>query len=39
MRRDWEPEDVVAGWTLVEDDWRLIANNVADRLGCRPAFR
>lgn len=34
MRRDWEPEDVVAGWTLVEDDWRLIANKAGPtRLG------
>ena len=26
MRREWEPEDLVACWTLVEDDWRLLAN-------------
>jgi len=27
MRRDWQPEDVVACWTVVDEDWRLIANN------------
>jgi hypothetical protein len=26
MRREWEPEDVIACWTLVEDDWRLVGN-------------
>src|SRR3989440_7713524 len=26
MRRDWEPEQLVASWTLVDEDWRLIAN-------------
>lgn len=34
MRRDWEPEDLVASWTLVDEDWRLIANKSgATRLG------
>lgn len=34
MRRDWEPEDLVASWTLVDGDWRLIANKSgATRLG------
>ncbi len=23
MRRDWEPEELIACWTLVDDDWRL----------------
>ena len=34
MRRDWEPEDLVACWTLVDADWRLVANKSgATRLG------
>jgi len=34
MQRDWEPEDVVAHWTLVDDDWRLVANKTGpSRLG------
>jgi hypothetical protein len=26
MRREWEPEDLIACWTLVEADWLLVAN-------------
>jgi hypothetical protein len=26
MRREWTPEDLIASWTLVEDDWRLVGN-------------
>ncbi len=34
MRRDWDPEDIVAHWTLVDDDWRLVANKTGpSRLG------
>ncbi|HEY5880368.1 MAG TPA: DUF4158 domain-containing protein, partial [Nakamurella sp.] len=34
MRREWEPEDLVGSWTLVEDDWRLVGNKTgATRLG------
>ena len=34
MRREWEPEDLVACWTLVEADRDLIANKTgATRLG------
>ncbi len=34
MRREWEPEDVVACWTLIEADWALVANKSgATRLG------
>jgi TnpA family transposase len=34
MRREWEPEDLVACWTLVDDDWRLVANKTGPtRLG------
>jgi len=34
MRREWEPEELIACWTLVEADWRLVANKSgATRLG------
>lgn len=34
MRRDWEPEELIACWTLVDADWRLVANKSgATRLG------
>jgi hypothetical protein len=34
MRREWEPEDLIACWTLVEADRRLLANKAgANRLG------
>src|SRR5436853_4443636 len=34
MRREWEPEELIASWTLVDDDWRLVANKAgATRLG------
>ena len=34
MRRDWEPEDLVACWTLIDADWLLMANKSgATRLG------
>jgi hypothetical protein len=34
VRREWEPEDLLASWTLVEDDWRLLSNKSgATRLG------
>jgi len=34
MRRDWEPEDLIACWTLVEHDWELVGNKTgATRLG------
>ncbi len=23
MRREWDPEDLIACWTLVDDDWAL----------------
>jgi hypothetical protein len=26
MRREWDPEDLIACWTLVDDDWALVAN-------------
>ncbi len=42
MRQDWEPEDLVAAWTLLEDDRRLIANKTgATRQGspsCSSSF-
>lgn len=34
MKQVWEPEELVAYWTLVEDDWRLLGNKTgATRLG------
>ena len=34
MRQEWEPEDLLASWTLVEADWELAANKAgATRLG------
>ncbi len=34
MRGDWEPEALIACWTLDEADWRLLANKAgATRLG------
>jgi hypothetical protein len=26
VRREWEPEDLVGAWTLLDDDWELLAN-------------
>jgi hypothetical protein len=34
VRQEWEPEDLLDAWTLVEGDWDLVANKVgATRLG------
>ena len=34
VRREWEPEDLIASWTLVDDDCRLVGNKSgATRLG------
>jgi TnpA family transposase len=34
MRQDWEPEELLASWTLVDADWELVANKSgATRLG------
>jgi len=34
MRHDWEPEELVASWTLLDADWALVANKAgATRLG------
>ncbi|MCW2916855.1 MAG: transposase [Actinomycetia bacterium] len=34
MRREWEPEELIAAWTLLDGDWRLVGNKtVATRLG------
>ena len=34
MRREWEPEDLIAAWTLLDDDWQLVGNKTgATRLG------
>ena len=34
MRREWEPEDLIACWTLIESDWPLVGNKTGiTRLG------
>ncbi|MDO0930415.1 hypothetical protein QQY66_01390 [Streptomyces sp. DG2A-72] len=34
MRQEWSPEELLASWTLVERDWKLVANKTgATRLG------
>lgn len=34
VKRDWNPDELIVGWTLVEDDWRLLGNKTgATRLG------
>ena len=34
MRREWQPEELIASWTLVDRDWELVANKTgATRLG------
>jgi hypothetical protein len=34
MRREWDPEDLIACWTLLDSDWSLVANKTgATRLG------
>lgn len=36
VKRDWEPDELIAHWTPVEDDWRLLGNKTgATRLGSR----
>ena len=26
MRQEWSPEELLASWTLVEGDWKVVAN-------------
>ena len=34
MRREWDPEDLIACWTLIEADWKLVGNKTGPtRLG------
>ncbi|MGH9222474.1 MAG: DUF4158 domain-containing protein, partial [Acidimicrobiales bacterium] len=34
MQQQWEPEEIVARWTLLDEDWRLLANKTGpSRLG------
>jgi hypothetical protein len=34
VRREWQPEELIASWTLVDRDWELVANQTgATRLG------
>lgn len=28
MRREWQPEEMIASWTLIDRDWELLANKV-----------
>ncbi len=36
MRREWEPEDLIACWTLVDADWLLVDQQEwADAAGVR----
>jgi hypothetical protein len=34
MRRDWDPEDLIGYWTLLDSDWKLVVNKTgATRAG------
>lgn len=34
MRQSWEPDELIGSWTLVGDDWQLVANKTGPtRLG------
>ena len=34
MRREWQPEELIASWTLIDRDWELLSNKSgATRLG------
>ncbi|MET8054742.1 DUF4158 domain-containing protein [Streptosporangium sp. NPDC005286] len=34
MRREWEPEELIAAWTLLDGDWELVGNKTGTtRLG------
>lgn len=34
MQREWQPEELIASWTLIDRDWELLANKSgATRLG------
>lgn len=34
VRREWEPEELIAAWTLLDGDWELVGNKTgATRLG------
>ena len=40
VRREWEPEELIACWSLVDDDWRLVSNKAgATRLGFSPILK
>ncbi|WP_405148756.1 hypothetical protein OG589_12230 [Sphaerisporangium sp. NBC_01403] len=28
MRREWEPEELIAAWTLLDGDWELVGNKM-----------
>jgi Domain of unknown function (DUF4158) len=34
VRREWQPEELIASWTLIDRDWELLSNKSgATRLG------
>ena len=34
VRAEWEPDELIGAWTLIEGDWELIANKAGvTRLG------
>ena len=34
MQREWEPEELIGAWTLLDRDWRLVGNKAGPtRLG------
>jgi hypothetical protein len=34
VRREWEPEELITAWTLLDGDWELVGNKTgATRLG------
>ena len=34
MQREWEPDELISAWMLLDRDWRLVGNKAGpDRLG------
>ena len=38
MRREWDPEELIASWTLTNRDWELIANKSGATRGSGSRF-